>query len=248
MFLRIALASASVIALSVGASAADSSAPGSGGYKDAYNPSWTGFYLGVYAGGADVRDHIRDVDNLNGGALFGIHQDPFVGGGQIGYNFQSGNIVYGAEADIGYVNFSNKRVFDPNFVGGTFTGVEPGAYGDLTARLGYTWNPSTLLYVKGGFAWFDGDAFIDNHLGGFGGTRGVTSTFTGWVIGGGGEVMFSPAWSVKLEYLHFDFGTEDATLTNTNVRRNFRYSNDLTADQVTVGLNYHFGSGYVPLK
>jgi outer membrane immunogenic protein len=247
MFRRIVLASVSAIALTAAANAADIYVPGPGGYKDGPYFSWTGFYLGIYGGGADFKDHIRDVDGLNGGARFGIHQDPFVGGGTLGYNFQSGNIVYGVEADIGYMNVSESRKFDPNFIGGTFTGIEPGAYGDVTGRLGYTWG-STLLYAKGGFAWWDGKAFIDNHLGGFGGTRGFTSTFTGWVFGGGAEVMLSRAWSVKVEYLHFDFGTENATLTNTNVGRNFRYSNDLTADSVTVGLNYHLGSGYVPLK
>jgi outer membrane immunogenic protein len=246
MLRRIALASASLIALSVGAGAADIYAPGPGGYKDTFYPTWTGFYLGVFAGGADLRDHIHDVNGLNGGARFGLHDDPFVGGGTLGYNMQSGNLVYGIEADIGFMNASRKK-FDPNFPGGTFVGIEPGAYGDVTGRIGYTWNPSTLLYAKGGFAWWDADAFVDNHLGGFGGGRAFTDTFTGWVIGGGAEVMLGRAWSLKLEYLHFDFGTQDAVL-HTPANGLFRYSNHLEADQVTVGLNYHFGSGYMPLK
>ncbi len=48
------------------------------------------------------------------------------------------------------------------------------------------------------------------------------------------EYAFAPAWSVKVEYKHFDFGTETATL-NTLANGNFRIRNDLTADAVMVG-------------
>ena len=89
---------------------------------------------------------------------------------------------------------------------------------------------------------------MDNHLGGFGGGRAYTSdTLTGWTAGGGLELSITPAWSIKGELLHFDFGSQNATL-HTPVNGNFRYSNDLTVDTATLGVNYHFGSVYVPLK
>jgi outer membrane immunogenic protein len=215
----------------------------------AYVPfSWTGFYLGAYIGGADADMHIRDVDKLNGGARFSIQDDSFIWGGQAGYNLQAGNVVFGIEADIGKTYF-NKQRFDPNFIGGTFSGLEGGTVGDVTGRLGVAVGPA-LLYAKGGWAFFDGDVFVDNHLGGFGGGRAFAPTFSGWTLGGGAEFKFTRAWSAKIEYLHYDFGTEDATL-RTPVNGTFRYRNDLTSDAVKVGLNFHFGEDrdrYVPLK
>jgi opacity protein-like surface antigen len=149
------------------------------------------------------------------------------------------------EADFGGLGLS-KQKFDPNFFGRTFSGVENGFYGDVTGRLGYSFG-SALVYAKGGFAFFDGDAFLDNHLGGLGGGRARTSDFTGWTAGGGLEYLLREGWSVKLEYLHFDFGEQDAVL-HTLADGNFRYSNELTADTLTVGVNYHFTPAYQPLK
>src|SRR5215831_12952007 len=242
---RLVLAAVSVIALSAAAKA-DGYAPAPRGYRA---PTWEGLYIGAYIGGADADMHIRDVDNLNGGARFSIHDESFIWGGQAGYNLQAGNVVFGIEGDIGKTYF-NKRRFDPNFPNGTFSGLEGGTVGDVTGRLGVAVGPA-LLYAKGGWAFFDGDVFVDNHLGGFGGGRAFAPTFNGWTLGGGGEFKFSRAWSAKIEYLHYDFGTEDATL-HTPANGNFRYRNDLTSDAVKVGLNYHFGADryerYAPLK
>jgi outer membrane immunogenic protein len=254
MFRPIILAAVSAVALSAAAKA-DGYAPGPRGYGACCQPTiWEGLYIGAYIGGADANMHIRDVDHLNGGARFKIDDESFIWGGQGGYNFQGGNVVFGIEGDIGRTDF-NKQKFDPNFPGGTFSGLKGGTVGDVTGRLGVAVDGlpvrSALLYAKGGWAFFDGDVFVDNHKGGFGGGRAFAPTFNGWTLGGGAELKFSRAWSAKIEYLHYDFGTEDATL-HTPLNGNFRYRNDLTSDAVKVGLNYHFGEGlferYVPLK
>ncbi len=74
-------------------------------------PAWEGLYVGGNVGGAwttatvdDHYDYVGDPlssNNLNGGGI--------VGGGQIGYNFQWGNIVFGPEADLGYLGLSGSR-------------------------------------------------------------------------------------------------------------------------------------------
>jgi len=242
MFRPMVLAAVSVVAFSA-AARADGYAPGPRGYKGCCEENWEGFYVGAYIGGANIDNHIRDVDNLNGGARFRIHDVSFLWGGQAGYNLQRSNIVFGIEVDIGQTDFHTRR-FDPNFIGGTFSGLEGGTVGDVTGRLGASLGP-ILLYAKGGYAFFDGDVFVDNHLGGFGGGRAFAPTFNGWTVGGGAEFKLSPAWIVKVEYLHYEFGTEDATL-HTPLNGNFRYSNDLTADAVKVGLNYYFGQALTP--
>jgi outer membrane immunogenic protein len=197
------------------------------------------------------------------------------GGGQFGYNWQGwGNFVFGLEVDLEGVGGGNERSFfgrtrldhGEKFPRGTpiaATFKEDGGFaGDVTGRLGYTWG-NWMLYAKGGFAWFDPHlsasavAFDKNGLP-FGSISGFdnNNTLTGWTVGGGVEWLLNPNWSVKLEYLHYDFGLNDnnwnATFCKDGVCStfgNFRiFDRDLTVDTVKLGVNYHLTSGYVPLK
>jgi outer membrane immunogenic protein len=239
------------VAALASANAADMYSGGPGGYKDGPGyPAWGGFYVGLHAGVAGAEDKVHDIDKLNGGARFSLTDTAFIGGGQFGYNWQGAMgfsaLVLGVESDIGGIDLQSRK-FDPNFPGGTFSGIQGGLYGDITGRAGITLGQA-LAYGKAGFAFYDGQAFVDNHLGGFAGGRAFThDTFTGWTAGGGLEFLVTPVWSVKAEYLHFDFGSQNAVL-HTPANGTFRYSNDLTADTFTLGVNYHFGSGYAPLK
>jgi outer membrane immunogenic protein len=159
-------------------------------------------------------------------------------GGQAGYNYMYGGVIlFGVEGDIGQLNASTQQ-FDPNFPGGTFTTLHSGAYGDITGRFGVGIS-NVLIYVKGGWAQFDGHGSINNSRGGFGGGEAFTSNFSGSVFGAGIEYMFWPSWSAKIEYRHFDFGTQNATLM-TPAHGNFRYSHGLGVDAVTAGINFHF--------
>ena len=82
------------------------------------------------------------------------------------------------------------------------------------------------------------------------------NSLTGWTVGGGVEWLLNPNWSVKLEYLYYDFGLNDnnwnATFCNDgrcNTIGNWRlFDHDLTVNTVKLGVNYHLTSGYVPLK
>ena len=67
-------------------------------------------------------------------------------------------------------------------------------------------------------------------------------------IGGGIEYMWSPNWSVKAEYLHFDFGQENYFLDRLTAATNWNFNHDLTVNSFKVGLNYHFNTVYAPLK
>jgi outer membrane immunogenic protein len=102
----------------------------------------------------------------------------------------------------------------------------------------------TLLYGKGGFAFLDANRTFSTKLVGVGATN--INTFTGWTLGGGIEHVINPAWSLKAEYLHFDFGDQDFSLNGLANPSRFRET--LEIDTVKVGVNYHFGTGYVPLK
>ncbi len=230
----------------VTANAADIYAPSApGGYKDAYVPVaiWSGFYVGADVGGAWAKDAVSPTV-VDGGTFprkNTISSEGVFGGGNIGYNLQRGNVVFGLEGDIGYMDIGKSKA---DLLGGTeVDSINSGLYGDVTGRLGYAFD-RILVYGKGGFAFYDGEAKTTTGIPGF--TVGKTGTFTGWTAGAGAEYKINPAWSAKVEYLHFDFGNENATLTGA--AGVFPYKNSLTADTVKVGLNYHVLPAYEPLK
>ena len=166
-----------------------------------------------------------------------------VGGGQVGYNYQSGAFVLGAEADFGGFGFSHTRdlISIPALSLGIGTKIEDGFALDVTGRLGYAAGPA-LFYVKGGYAYFDGKIGIDAPT-----PFNVTkSGLDGWTIGGGIEYKINPSWSVKGEYQYFDFGNYDLVPINVFTA----IHDNLTANVVKVGVNYFVGgpAGYTPLK
>jgi outer membrane immunogenic protein len=119
-----------------------------------------------------------------------------------------------------------------------------GVYGDVTGRAGFLLTPATLVYGKGGFAFYDGQAEQATTNPGYAPTG--TDTFTGWTAGGGIEHFITTNLSIKVEYLHFDFGTQEGYQTAltadppTPAGYKFRNWTDLTADSVKAGLAYHF--------
>lgn len=131
--------------------------------------NWSGFYIGVNAGYAFNDDeNIRTtgqtpgyVLNVTGGARpdsVRLQRDGFVGGGQIGYNWQTGpNFVFGVGADIAYTDFNRDRnvvtipLSGARSLNNTFSS-RMDYLGTVRGRLGYAID-RTLLYVTGGFAY-----------------------------------------------------------------------------------------------
>ncbi len=72
----------------------------------------------------------------------------------------------------------------------------------------------------------------------FGNSNNNGRTNTGWTIGGGLEYMLGTNWTIKAEYLHFDFGNHDRHCCSDFFFNDFRFKNDLTVDTVKVGINY----------
>jgi outer membrane immunogenic protein len=244
------------ITASAPAFAADMYRGGAAGFKDglADVPAvWTGFYLGGHIGGAWGSAPATDS------GVFTFLTSPFtvspfsssgkvagegvLGGGQLGYSFQSGHWVLGAEADLGVLNLSGHKTFsnDDYSISGGFNG-------DFTGRLGYA-QDRWLLYVKGGAAFLDATFRTDY---GPGYVFDDKATHWGWTAGAGAEYLLSPNWSAKVEYQHFDFGNSSYQTNNYVVSGSFAHSEQvkygLTADAVSAGINYHFGQGYGPLK
>jgi outer membrane immunogenic protein len=181
-------------------------------YAPVYAPTWTGFYAGVNVGGAWA-------DGNGSGDLSGV-----IGGGQLGYNWQAGQFVFGIEGDFQGSSQKNSETI------GTVTADEKLPwFATVRGRLGYAPGP-VMFYVTGGAAWVNYEVNLSS-----GGTSiSDNTTKSAWTVGGGVEWMFLPRWSTKLEYLYVDTGDTDVTLFGITASGRAKES------IVRVGLNYHF--------
>ena len=84
------------------------------------------------------------------------------------------------------------------------------------------------MFGTGGVAF----AGVSGNLGGIFGPNAINSTETGYVLGLGAEYRFQDNWSVKGEYLHYDFGKIEADGSSANFRPRL--------DALKIGLAYRF--------
>ncbi len=214
----------------------------SGGLKDVgYAVLWNGPYFGIHGGYASSSLDLTDEQAWSGFRnTFGNNGSGAFGGGTWGWNWHAGHMVYGAEFDVGALD-AGHTAYDP--VRASISDrINAGVYGDVTARAGYVLG-GTLLYAKGGFGFFNGDARVKDAA--VADETFKTQSFTGWTLGGGIEYKLTPALSAKLEYLHFDFGNQEVQF---RVNQGFRWDHAIALDTVKVGLNYEILDIRAPLK
>jgi outer membrane immunogenic protein len=165
--------------------------------------SWTGPYLGGNLG-YQWGDTTRNPTNPSG----------IAGGVQGGYNWQSGQFVFGAEADIAASRASD--TFAPWKFSNRW-------FGTLRGRAGYAFN-NFLFYGTGGFAVGDGRAEV--------GALSESKTHFGWTVGVGLEVGLTSNLSARIEYLFVDLADKPYALTGT--------SNGFESNLLRLGFNYRF--------
>lgn len=202
----------------------------------------TGSISARHAGG--IWGDVNVTDDVNDGVPpgpFGYSISGFIGGGTAGYNLQIDNVVFGIEGDLGVIDPDGSGIIPsstPPFHQDTTLGT--GLYGDITGRLGLTFGPA-LVYAKGGFAFFDGEARQTTTKPGLV-THG-TDTFTGWTLGGGVEYLIARDVSVKVEYQYFDFGSQvgdQTSITDPPIGHVYHNWTDLTFESVKAGVAWHF--------
>lgn len=182
------------------------------GAQSAQAQSFTGPRAEVTAGydASHNDDHVVGTPNTLDGVRIG---------GAIGYDVAIGrNFTIGAEAGIGF-NVSGKV---EETLGTTNVRLTSGRDIDLSLRLGAIVTPSTLLYVKGGYA--NSEYRLRTTVGG---TAGPTVTHTsddndGYRIGAGVEQMINDHVYAKAEYRYTDYG------------------DNLSRHQVLAGVGYRF--------
>jgi len=177
-------------------------APGAAPYV-----SWTGIYFGGSAGIA--RGDKRDWCYPDAGTCSPNADDTsWTGGGHVGIQWQTGQFVLGAEAKWIATDL-NPSSTCPNTIYNCNLHID--SYWTAGARLGYTFTPSSLVYLTGGYA----QSKIDRD--GTFKTTGVvvetwSATHSGWFIGTGAEFRVAgTGWVLGVEYNHIDFGSETAT-------------------------------------
>src|ERR1700730_1804065 len=157
-----------------------------------------------------------------------INPNGFIGGGQIGYNYQFANSwVVGLEADFDGIASATKTatLAQAGTVPGALTTIGASSVlswtksvnylGTVRGRFGYLLTPTLLIFGDGGLAYggVNSSTGVIEQLG-FGdtpapfGTFGnISSTRVGWTAGAGAEWMFLPNWSANVEYLYYDLGS-----------------------------------------
>jgi outer membrane immunogenic protein len=216
---------------------------------------WTGFYAGINGGYGIARDPINQNEytaGLTSTIDSRILPQGRLIGGQLGYNFQTGHIVYGVEGDLQWADQNDTACGLACFsIPGGF-GVTIDAeqrltwFGTARARLGYADN-GWLFYVTGGGAWggIDETQTEAASLGGIALSFSNTSHFTksGWVLGGGTEVPIIGPWSAKVEYLYMDLGSITDTFSILGLNAKLTANSSVHDNIVRAGLNYKLNWG-----
>lgn len=233
---------------------------------------WTGWYFGANAGYAWGRSSTSSplgeegdylylptvVNDINAQSARTVNSRGWTGGFQLGYNAQINNFVFGIETDLNAFHLKGNTTANPYFTGYPGPGVPP-TYSNsvqtnwlFTARgrLGFTVNPTMLVYATGGLAVTD-LKYIHSYAEGttVGSPHGTelstaSKTKAGFVIGGGLEYALMNHWSVKAEYLYVNFGNVTSTgrIVFSDGGRGYAWphSANLHASLARIGINHKF--------
>jgi outer membrane immunogenic protein len=200
--------------------------------------SWTGFYIGANLGAGWNQGNLSDSFGLFSGNA--NNNATFLGGGQVGANYQINNIVLGVEGDFDWFannNSGNGTTAD----GGTIiSGSNNGSWlTTLTGRLGVAVD-RMLFYGKGGGAWVGNNniTLIDVPTGN---AVSISNSNTGWVAGGGVEWAFAQNWTAKVEYDYVGLSNSSVTLPAGFFDGGDVFSTgNRNIQTLTVGINYLF--------
>ena len=201
-------------------------------YSSPYYYNWTGFYVGGNLGIA------WDTSTLNDDffeASFSTSSSGFVGGGQVGYNWQiSPQFVVGVEWMLDGTSISSdNRTFSG--LGGTPLAANENIDWVMTlaARFGWTAN-NWLFYGKAGGGWVHESETLINLANGFANSN--SDTRSGWLLGFGIEYGFAPRWTARVEWDHIGLG--DETIVGFTPGDAVVLSRQF--DMLTFGVNYRF--------
>ncbi len=196
--------------------------------------TWTGCYIGINGGWVQAETRLSisglgdDFSRSKSGGAFG---------GQIGCDYQfAPNWVFGIQGMLDGTNLDGDHV-SVRFANTRFH-AELDGFATITGRVGYLFTPAFMVYGKFGWGTYRTDLSAHNTLTGVQ-LGSASKTHSGLDLGVGGEWMFSPNWSLWVEWDRIfpqdktHFFPNLAGGTTTTVRRDL--------DKVLVGINLRFG-------
>lgn len=222
--------------------------------------SWTGFYIGGDLGGAWSRNTgtwsplpsefafgAFGISGSNGGS-------GFIGGVHAGYNWQfAPTWVAGIEGDWSWTKaggsfsqpWSSNPPPGPGPVGSfTSMGSTLDWLASIRGRVGYVVMPNLMVYATGGAAWGKLDYTANNSNGfTYATTVAVSSTQTGYVVGGGLEWGFTRNWLLRGEYLYYRLNGAPSVIAQSVSYPTFPSGYSWSSTNVNVarlGLSYKF--------
>jgi outer membrane immunogenic protein len=218
--------------------------------------NWTGCYLGLSIGTNYGRARHTETaasffaPGSRTPAVFAGQDitDPFnlsglLGGAQGGCNYQfAGGWVIGVEVDWSVTNKEGQRDEGPILFSNWVSSTKERWLGTARLRLGYAVTDKWLWYVTGGGAWakFDTSEWLTSNPVG---RSFIQSDWRGgWTVGVGTEYAVGYGWSIKSEFLYFDFGTYNTFTTGLFAPGTLTHRDVRVQDYIwRVGMNYKFG-------
>jgi outer membrane immunogenic protein len=176
--------------------------------------NWSGCYFGGNAGGQSAHpsgtfnvyyDSPRPPESF---VFSAGNSASFIGGGQMGCNYQSGQLVFGVEGDADWRRLSRTGSLVPGFIGesGYFSLTSNWDFCNwqvsIRSRLGYAVD-RMLWYATGGVAWtrlsLGANVLINAPAPGPYNIATVTEVSVGWILGGGVEYAVGERVTLGLE-------------------------------------------------
>ena len=216
---------------------------------------WRGGHLGVHAGYAFGQ---TDVDENSPPGLYttsGIQSwdydsDGFIGGAQAGFDWQSGDLVYGTELRLGWLDLDGNAPAPASCLGSgcdTVSSAQGDFYAALRGRLGIDLG-KTLAYASAGVIGADTDVAMNDvcdtgPCGGYLLAASRSDFRVGWTAGIGLDFAAGSNWMIGVEYFHYDLGNEtvlgDPTSSGVPVAGTpSAWQHDIDGDAVQINLNF----------
>lgn len=206
---------------------------------------WTGFYIGGHVGygwidlnGSHETRVTLPGENFedDGNGPFDLDDDGFLGGFQVGVNYQINQIILGIEGDLAFTDLSEKLT---NFQRDENVAFDTDFLATLRARAGFTFD-NVLLFGTVGAAWTDTTYEVDEGNQNRPDNAGSTDLDdVGLALGGGAEIALDERWSIKADALYIIFDDKEKTedLTSDSEVGDFIELEDLFV--IRVGINLH---------
>jgi outer membrane immunogenic protein len=200
--------------------------------------NWSGIYVGINGGyGFGTSNWGALVPGGTGSGNFDVNSG--LVGGTVGVNFQTGQFVFGVEADVDWSDINGSTTNITSCGGDTCTFQTQNDWlGTVRGRIGYAFD-RVLLYATAGGAYGDIKANLTDTTAAV--SAGTTNTEFGWTAGAGIEYGITENLTARVEYLFVDLSSGSFSCSAATCGIALSSSVSFEANLVRGGLDFKFG-------